>query len=72
MTCGGIKTKKKKQKRLQGARKQGKEEELARASSRNMSKWRSMEESAWRLEPEGETEVPEVIIVSDAVESTFR
>ena len=25
--------------------------------------------SAWRLEPEGETEVPEIIVVSDAVES---
>ena len=30
-----------------------------------------MEESEWRLEPEGEAEVQEIIIVSDAVESTF-
>ena len=30
-----------------------------------------MEESEWRLEPEGEAEVPEIIIVSDAVEGTF-
>ena len=29
------------------------------------------EESEWRLEPEGEAEVPEIIIVSDAVEGTF-
>ena len=30
-----------------------------------------MEESEWRLEPEGEAKVPEIIIVSDAVEGTF-
>ena len=29
-----------------------------------------MEESEWRLEPEGEAEVPEIIIVSNAVQST--
>ena len=29
-----------------------------------------MEESEWRLEPEGEAEVPEIIFVSDAVEGT--
>ena len=29
------------------------------------------EESEWRLEPEGEAEVPEIIVVSDAVEGTF-
>ena len=29
-----------------------------------------MEESEWRLEAEEEAEVPEIIIVSDAVEST--
>ena len=29
-----------------------------------------MEECEWRLEPKGEAEVPEIIIVSDAVEST--
>ena len=28
-------------------------------------------ESEWRLEPEGEAEVPEIIVVSDAVEGTF-
>ena len=30
------------------------------------------EESEWRLEPEGEAEVPEIIIVLDAVEKHFR
>ena len=30
-----------------------------------------MEESEWRLEPEREAEVPEIIIVTDAVEGTF-
>ena len=30
-----------------------------------------MEESEWRPEPEGEAEVPEIIIVSDVVEGTF-
>ena len=70
-------------KRLQGARKPRKDEEMAWAPPRNtyiyiyISKWpdweeaRKMEESEWRLEPEGETEVPEIIIVSDAVEGTF-
>ena len=29
------------------------------------------EESEWRLESEGEAEVPEIITVSDAVEGTF-
>ena len=44
---------------------------------RNKTNWRGWEEAskegkiARRLEPEGETEVPEIIIVSDAVESTF-
>ena len=27
--------------------------------------------STWRQEPEGEAEVPEIIVVSDAVESTY-
>ena len=64
-------------KRLQGARKPKKDEEMAWAAPRNISKWpdeeeaRRMEESEWRLEPEGEAEVPEIIIVSDAVEGTF-
>ena len=31
---------------------------------------RSREERTWRLEPEGEAEVPEIIIVSDAVKGT--
>ena len=30
-----------------------------------------MEESGWRLELEGEAEVPGITIVSDAVEGTF-
>ena len=32
---------------------------------------RRREESEWRLEPEGEAEVPEIIILSDEVEGTF-
>ena len=32
---------------------------------------REREESEWRLEPEEEAEVPEIIVVSDAVEGTF-
>ena len=35
----------------------------------NWTDWeeaRSMKESEWELEPEGEAEVPEIIIVSDA------
>ena len=42
--------------------------------SRNGPSWveaRSMEESECKLEPEGGTEVPEIVIVSDAVEGTF-
>ena len=68
--------KKKKQKDCT-AMKLRKDEEMAWAPPRNKSDWpdweeaRSMEKRAWRLEPEGETEVPEIIIVSDAVESTF-
>ena len=64
-------------KRMQAARKLRKDEAMAWAPPRNMSNWpdwedaRDMEESGWRLEPEGEAVVPEVIIVSDAVESTF-
>ena len=63
-------------KRLQGARKLRRDEEMAWAPPRNMSNWLDWEEvekcgkNAWRLEPEGEAEVPEIIIVSDAVEST--
>ena len=63
-------------KRMQGARKPRKDEEMAWAPPRNMSKWtdweeaREMEESEWRLEPEGKAEVPEIVVVSDAVEGT--
>ena len=32
---------------------------------------RKLEESEWRLEPEGKAAVLEIIIVSDAVEGTF-
>ena len=32
---------------------------------------RSREESTWRLEPEGEAEVPETFIVSGVVEGTY-
>ena len=45
---------------LQGARKLRKDEEMAWAPPRNKSEWpdweeaRKMEESEWRLEPEGE------------------
>ena len=31
---------------------------------------RKLEKGEWRLEPEREAEVPEIIIVSDAVEGT--
>ena len=56
-------------KRLQGARIPRKEEEMAWAPPRNISKWpdweeaREREESEWRLEPEGEAVVTEIIIV---------
>ena len=64
-------------KQMQGARKLRKDEGMAWAPPRNMSNWpdweeaKSMEESEWRLEPEREADVPEIIIVSDAVESTI-
>ena len=64
-------------KRLQGARKPRKDEEMAWAPPRNKSDWPSCEEatktveSEWRLEPEVDAEAPEIIIVSDAVEGTF-
>ena len=69
--------KKEEAKKLQGARKPRKEEEMALAPPRNKSDWPSWEEatktveSEWRLEPEGQAEVPEITIVSDAVEGTF-
>ena len=71
MICGHTKTRKKKRK-LQGARKPRKDEEMAWAPPRNISKWpawegaRRVEESEWRLEIEGE-----IIVVWDAVEGTF-
>ena len=34
-------------------------------------KARGREDDAWRLEPEGETEVPETVIVADEVEGIF-
>ena len=46
------------------------------APPRNMTKWldweeaRKLENGEWRPEPEEEAEVPEIIIVSDAVEGT--
>ena len=46
-------------------------------TTKKKTEWPSWEEattvveSEWWLEPEGEAEVPEIIIVSDAVESTF-
>ena len=60
-------------KRLHGVRKP-KNEEMAWAPPRKKSDWPGWEEatktaeSEWRLELEGEAEVPEIIIVSDAVE----
>ena len=74
MICGSTKTKKKKQKYCRAP---GNKERMAWTPPRNVSKWpdweeaRSTEESEWRLEPEGEAEVTEIIIVSDAVECTF-
>ena len=47
------------------------------APPRNMTKWldweeaRKLENGEWGLEPEGEAEVPETIIVSDAGEGTL-
>ena len=63
--------------RLQGERKLRKDEEMSLAPPRKKSDWpgweeaTKMEESEWRLEPEGEAEVAEIIIVSDAVEGTL-
>ena len=63
-------------KRLQGARKPRKDEEMAVEPPRYISKWpdgveaRKLEHGERRLEPIGEAEVPEIIFVSDAVEGT--
>ena len=62
--------------RLQGVWKLGQDEKFAWAPPRNMTKWldwevtRKLENGEWRLESEGEAEVPEIIIVSGAVEGT--
>ena len=63
--------------KIAGRQEMKKNEEMARAPPRNKSDWLDWEEarsavkSAWRLGPEGKTEVPEIVIVSDAVESTY-
>ena len=54
--------------RLQGVRKLRKHEEIAWP---DWEEARKMEDGEWRLEPEGEAELPEVVIVSDAVEGTL-
>ena len=67
--------KKEEAERLQGVRKPRKDEEMAWALPRNKSDWPGWREATkmeeYELEPEGEAEVPEIIIVSDAVEGTF-
>ena len=53
------------------------DEEMALEPTRKRPEWleweaaRGREEDAWRLEPEGETEVPETVIVADEVEGTY-
>ena len=62
---------------MEGVRKPRKDKEMAWAPPRKTSEWPCWEEattvvaSEWRLESEGEAEVPEIIIVSDAMEGTF-
>ena len=62
---------------MTSARKLRKDVGMAWAPPRNLSNWpdweeaRSKEGSEWRLESEGEAEVPEITNVSDAVERTF-
>ena len=69
---------KKRQQDCRKLRKPRKEEEMAWAPSRNKSKltdWeetRERKESEWRLEPEGEAEVPEIIIVWKVLSWTWR
>ena len=66
-------------KKQKGCRESGNRERMRKwlwAPARNKSDWpgweaTKAEESEWRLEPEGEAEVPKSIIVSDAVEGTF-
>ena len=64
-------------KRLQGARKPRKDEEIAWAPPRNISKWPDWEgrdrgkkvNGGWK--PEGVAKVPEILVVPDAVEGTY-
>ena len=63
------KNEKEEAKRLQGVRKLRKDEEMAWP---DWEEARKMEDGEWRLEPEGEPEVPEIIIVSDAVALPWR
>ena len=76
MTCGCT-TMKKKQKDCREPGNQGRMRKWLGHHQETCPKWPDweeasrMEESEWRLEPEGEAEVPEVIIVSDAMGGTF-
>ena len=76
MTCGWTKMKKKKQKDCmrQGIRGRmrkwlGRHQEHVSMARLGRGE-REREESEWRLEAEEEADVPEIIIVSDAVEGT--
>ena len=60
-----MKNEKEEAKRLQGVKKLRKDEEIAWPDWEDA---RKKENGEWRLEPEGEAEVPEIVIVSDAVE----
>ena len=68
MTCEHDQNEKEETRRLQG---------VTWAPPRNLTKWpdweeaRKFENGEWRLETEGEAEVPEIIVVSDAVEGTL-
>ena len=75
ITCGCTKMRKKKQKNCRESVNQDRMRKFVWASPRNMTEWpeweaRKLENGEWRLEPEGDAEVPEIIIVSDAVEGT--
>ena len=65
-------------KRQQDCRKLRKKEEMAWAPPTNKPKltdWeetRERKESEWRLEPEGEAEVPEIIVVWKVLSWTWR
>ena len=67
MTYGCTKNEKEEAKRLQEVRKLRKDEEMAWP---DWEEARMIENGESRLEPEGEAEVPEIIILSDAVEGT--